>query len=167
MTRGGRWLDHVESTLSGLMLAVGLGIVMLEIVGRSVFGTSFIWSEEVSRYLLIWMTYFGVAAAVRQESHIRVLILLGRLPAPARRLADSLICLVCIALAAFVAWYGVRLVEDSRSFSLMSADSNLPIPIWVFQSIVPIGFTLVMIRFAQRLARLWRGVVATDSNGAS
>ena len=166
MFHGWYWLDKLEGALSGALLAAGLGIVALEIFGRSVLGASFLWSEEVSRYLLIWMTYFGVAAAVRDESHIRVIILLDRFSGTVRRMAETVICIVCVVFAAFVTWFGLQLVQDSRSFSLMSADSNLPVPIWMFQSIIPIGFALVVLRFAQRLVLIWRGVAVPTPDGA-
>ena len=151
-----RALDHVEDALSGALLSFGLAIVFLEIAGRSLFSASFIWSEEVSRYTLIWLTYFGVAAAVRSDSHIKVTIFIDRLPSRGRRGIEMLGCLICLFFCLFVAWYGVRLVGDSRSFGLMSADSDIPIPIWVFQMIVPLGYACISLRLLERLLHLWR-----------
>lgn len=39
----------------------------------------------------------------------------------------------------------------------MSADSYLPVPIWVFQSIIPIGFGLISLRLVLNVIDLWAG----------
>ena len=151
-----RVVDHIEDALSGGFLLFGLVIVTMEITGRGLFAASFIWSEEVSRYTLIWMTYFGVAAAVRADSHIKVTVFIERAPVALQRILATAACLVCMGFSIVVAWYGVRLVQDSRMFGLMSADSDIPIPIWVFQSVIPVAFSLIALRLAERIWVLWR-----------
>ncbi len=151
-----RVVNHIEDALCGGLLLLGLVIVTMEIAGRSLFAASFIWSEEVSRYTLIWMTYFGVAAAVRADAHIKVTVLVERVPAALQRVLATAACLICMGFSVVVAWYGVRLVQDSRMFGLMSADSDIPIPIWVFQSVIPIAFNLIALRLAERIWVLWR-----------
>ena len=156
MAAARRVLNHIEDALSGALLFLGLTIVFLEIVGRSLFSASFIWSEEVSRYTLIWLTYFGVAAAVRSDSHIKVTIFVELLPNAAKRWLTIASCLVCLTYSLFVVWYGVRLVQDNRSFGLMSADSDIPIPIWVFQMIVPLGYVFISLRLVERMVKVWK-----------
>lgn len=147
-------IKHLEGGLAGALLFLGLCIVTMEILGRSGFGVSFIWSEEASRYILIWLTYFGFAAATRANANIRVAIIFGLLPHQVRRWLEFLICIVCLIFASFVFWYGMRLVQDSRMFGIISADSDLPIPIWMFQAIVPIGYALVSLRLIERMVLL-------------
>lgn len=150
-----RWLDHVEDAVAGLFLALGLGIVLMEIAARGMFSASFIWSEEISRYTLIWMTYFGASAAIRSGEHIRVTVFLNKLPPAALRVAESFGTLACIVFGLAVVYFGFAFIDDTRAFGLISADSNLPVPIWVFQSIIPIGYALISLRCAQRLICIW------------
>lgn len=81
-------LGQIEGAVAGMLLALGLGIVMLEIVSRALANASFLWSEELSRYVLIWITYFGAAAVTRDKGHIRVEILIDRLDPTARRIVE-------------------------------------------------------------------------------
>ena len=37
-------------------------IVVFAVIGRYVFGRSLTWTEEVPRYLLIWISFLGAAA---------------------------------------------------------------------------------------------------------
>ena len=152
-----RWLDHGEDAVAGLFLAIGLGIVLMEIASRSMFSVSFIWSEEISRYTMIWMTYFGASAAMRSGEHIRVTVFLAWLPPAARRAAELFGALACLVFALAVVRYGLAFIDDTRALGLTSADSDLPAPIWVFQAIIPIGYALISLRCAQRLTRIWTG----------
>ena len=148
MTAAKQLLGWFEYGLGGLILLAGLVIVSLEILGRGFLGFSLLWSEELSRYLLIWTVYMGAAAATRDGSHIRVEFLLHLLPARwSRRLAlfDTALCLLFTLTLVYA---GYLLVEDSRFLGLRPTDSNLPVPIWVFQSIVPLGFALMSLRLA-------------------
>ncbi len=151
-----RWIRHLEEGLSAALLLFGLAIVMMEIIGRGVFSVSFLWSEEMSRYTLIWLTYFGAAAAVRTNSHIRITALVAILPQGAQRILELVICALALVFTAYVAFYGLRYVQGTATLGLMSSDSNLPIPIWVFHAIIPIGFGLMSLRLVERIVDIVR-----------
>lgn len=157
MTRLRSVLGQMEGAVAGLLLALGLGIVMLEIISRALANTSFAWSEELSRYVLIWITYFGAAAVTRDNSHIRVEFLIDRLHPTARRIVEIFVVLLCLVFSAVICVVSLRYVSDSRDLGMMSADSYLPVPIWVFQSIIPIGFGLISFRLILNLIDLWTG----------
>lgn len=150
-------LGQIEGAVAGMLLALGLGIVMLEIVSRALANASFLWSEELSRYVLIWITYFGAAAVTHDKNHIRVEILIDRLDPAARRIVEILVALLCLVFSAVICVVSLRYVSDSRDLGIMSADSYLPVPIWVFQSIIPIGFGLISFRLVLNVIDLWTG----------
>jgi C4-dicarboxylate transporter DctQ subunit len=164
MTSSLKWLDYSEDAVAGIFLALGLGVVLMEVVARGMLSTSFIWSEEISRYTLIWMTYFGASAAVRSGEHIRVTVILTRLSSATRRVVELVAALACLVFALAVVRYGIAFINDTRTMGLISADSNLPAPIWVFQSIIPIGYALIALRSGQRLLRIWTGAEELSEN---
>src|SRR5258708_18859271 len=59
--------------------ALGI-IVFLQVFSRYVLNSSFAWTEEIARYLLIAVTFVGGGIAVRKNSHIHVEILYVLLP---------------------------------------------------------------------------------------
>lgn len=152
-----RRLNRLDEWLAGLALFVCFAVVCFEMGGRSIFNTSQLWSEELSRYLIIVSTYFGAAAAVRTDDHIRVELLIDFLPAPLRRGLEVLVSLLCAVFTGMVGYFGYRWVQDSVALGLSSADSSLVIPIYVFQAVVPIGFTIMTLRFLARAVRAGRG----------
>lgn len=145
-----RRLNRLDDWLAGLALFACFGVVCCEMGGRYFFNSSQLWSEELSRYLIIGSTYFGAAAAVRTEDHIRVELLIDLLPASVRRGLEVLISLLCALFTGTVGYFGYRWVQDSATLGLFSADSSLVIPIYVFQAVVPIGFAIMTLRFLAR-----------------
>ncbi len=141
-----RWIDRIDDMAAGLALFCCFAVVCMEIVARAFFGTSFMWSEELSRYLIIVSAYLGASAAVRTREHIRVELLLPLLPGIVRRCLEVLISLACAGFAATVAFVGYHWVHDTISLGLVSAESYLEVPIWVFQMVVPVGFAIMALR---------------------
>ena len=63
-----------------LLLAAMVVIVFANVVMRYVIGTSVIWSEEVARHLMIWMTFVGSGLALRTGAQIGIATLHTELP---------------------------------------------------------------------------------------
>ena len=53
-----------------------------------------VWSEEMARYVFIWISYLAIPLAIRQRSNIRVDIIYDRLPSR-RRPGNALLCEPC------------------------------------------------------------------------
>jgi len=57
------------------MIPAMTGIVFVQVILRYVFLSPFSWIEELARYLLVWISCFGAAYAVRKNEHIAVMFL--------------------------------------------------------------------------------------------
>lgn len=146
-----RWIDRLDDAFAGFALFLCFVLVCFQ-VGARKFDISVSWTDELSRYLIIVSTYFGACAAVRTREHIRVELVLDMLPTGVRRVIEVVVPLLCALYAGTIAVVGYRWLEDTVSLGLVSAESSLVIPIWVFQAVVPIGFGLMALRF---LAQAW------------
>lgn len=78
-----RWMDRYCRLLDFLMagaLAVMVAMVFGNVVLRYAFNTGITVSEEVSRWLFVWLTFLGAIVAMRHHGHLGVDMLVGRLP---------------------------------------------------------------------------------------
>jgi C4-dicarboxylate transporter DctQ subunit len=144
-------LVRFEGRVAAFGLMLMLFQVCLEIVLRNFFNTSFLWSEEVSRYLMIWSVYFGAAAAVGTGGHLRIDMLIDHVPAPMRRVLDTLAELWVLSFSVALSWAGYIVVSDSFQMGMVSADSNLPLQLGWVQLVIPITFALSAVHAAWRL----------------
>ena len=87
-------------------------IVVLAVIGRYVFGRSLTWTEEVPRYLLIWISFLGAAACVARREHVGFDVLFNALPARVRRVLGAAIGALILGFGWIVFRYGIVFVKD-------------------------------------------------------
>ena len=87
-------------------------IVVLAVIGRYVFGRSLTWTEEVPRYLLIWISFLGAAAGVAQREHVGFDVLFNALPAAVRRWLGAAIGILILFFGWNMFRYGIVFVKD-------------------------------------------------------
>lgn len=73
------WADQVSRWLIALMMAGMVLDVLLGVANRFVFKFSVSWTEQLARFLLIWISMLGAAVAVRLGAHIGVTFVVSRL----------------------------------------------------------------------------------------
>jgi TRAP-type C4-dicarboxylate transport system permease small subunit len=144
-------LAWVEDGIAGLVLAAVLGIVIYELTVRGIFGHSNLWTDELSRVLLIVMTYVSAVGLTRDGAHVRVELFIDRLAPGVRAGLERVIDALCLLFAMTAAWLGYKYVVESAAFGISFAHSDLPFPIWVAQAIIPIGFAAISLRLFLRI----------------
>lgn len=77
------------------MLAL-IGVITLQIISRVLFN-AVPWTEEVARFLLIWITFLGAALAFQQGRHIAVSFVVDAFAPKVKHLAKLLASLIIIA----------------------------------------------------------------------
>lgn len=139
-------LSAVTNTAICILLAAMVVAVALQISSRSL-AFSVIWTAELTQYLLVWLTFLGMASVYRGTGHIAVDLVVDWLPprlrAIERRLVHLLLAaffLVFAAIAADFVW-GIRW---SRAATL---DMSM---IWPYLAL-PVGSALSFL-FALELA---------------
>lgn len=150
-----------EEWVAAFGMFLMLVLVCVEITKREFFNSSFLWSEEVARYLMIWSIYFGASAAVASGSHLRIDMLIDIVPIRVRRVLDVFAHFWVCAFSLAITYAGYRYVSDSFSQGFVSADSNLSLEMGWIQLVIPVTFALSALHALRQLAKLI--VVGTHS----
>ena len=151
-------LARLEDGIAAVLLALVLGVVTYELAIRGLLGRSNLWTDELSRVILIAMVYFAAIGVTRDGAHVRVELWLDALPAGLRAVLEKLSDILCLAFALAATWLGIDYVRESIRFGISFAHSNLPFPVWAAQLIVPVAFGLISLRLLMRLFGLSRQV---------
>lgn len=145
-----RFLDeHFEAIIIVALMALMSVLIGVQVFMRYVMGASLSWSEELARYLFIWMTYLGVAYAVRKNAHIRVTMLTDKLPDALKAWVSVFIGVIFAGFAVFVMYQGWFFVEKIFRFGQKSASLGIPMG-YVYMAPLT-GFALVLIRLVQMI----------------
>lgn len=78
---------HVLEALIGLLLLVMVVLVFGNVALRYAFNSGITVSEEVSRWMFVWLTFLGAIVALQQHGHLGSDMLISRLPDGGKRIA--------------------------------------------------------------------------------
>ena len=151
----GKWLERLEEGLLAFLLAAMTLIVFTQVVARYVFNYSFVWALELVTYLFAALIFIGMAYGVRVGAHIGIDVLVKSLGPRGARIAGACAAALCVVYAVIVLIGSVQYVEKMRSIGIEAQD--LPIEQWIPRLVLPLGFTLLGLRFAQLFYRIVTG----------
>ncbi len=101
----------MEDILGFAIFWILAGVVFLQFFSRYVLNDSYAWTEEISRYLLMWITFIGAATAIRRGTHIGVEALQAFLPDLLARASRFVIDIVTLGFLACLCWFGVTIAD--------------------------------------------------------
>ena len=128
-------LDRSLQVFTGFLVAVLLGVVTAGIIFRA-FNHPLSWTDEVCGFLMVWLACLGWMIATRHGSHIRIRLLLDKLPAKAWRGTEVIIQLAVALIGIVVAWKSLHLMQVNSDIEAMS----LPISVaWMYAPLLPAG----------------------------
>nr|WP_305123406.1 TRAP transporter small permease subunit [Roseomonas sp. GC11] len=136
----------------GLLLAL-LGAVLLGVLTRAA-NDPVIWSDELSRILMVWLACIGWILAGRKRIHIRIRYVQDRLPAPLRRGGEVAIQAAITLLGLLLTGYGALLVERNHDLEA----TTLPLSMaWLYVPMVLAGLATALQGAAEMAEALRHG----------
>lgn len=111
---------------------------------------------DFTGFFLAASTFLALAYALRAGGHIRVTLLIGRLPERMHRFFEIVVVTIALAMSAFATWYVVLLVYESLEFGDRSS-GMVSVPLWIPQLPVALGLVILTLALADELVGLLRG----------
>lgn len=133
-----RALDAVIAPVVFTAMAALIGVITLQVVSR-VFFTAVGWTEEVARFLLIWITFLAATLAFRRGRHIAVTFVVDALPGLPRRLTRIAALLVALGFLVALVNIGYEYMQV-QSFQ-KSASLRLSMT-WVY-AVMPLAAAIM------------------------
>ena len=139
----------------GLLSAIFIAIVIIgltQIGLRNLADSSLVWADAAMRAGVLWITMLAGVLAAGQARHIKIDVLLHRLPEKlqpwVQRGMYLATALICVTLAAA----SVSLIQLEMS---MNDLAFLNVPRWAVLMIIPVGFVLMGWRFMRHALSLY------------
>lgn len=145
-----KYLDEcIEEILLVFLLSVTSSLTFAQVIMRYVVKSPLSWSEEIARFMFIWMVYIGISYGVKRNKHIKVDFIINLTPDIFK---ISILILSDIIFLAFSIFTVIKSYQLSmKIFSLGQISPALGIQMgYVYLSTV-VGFTLVTIRLIQNI----------------
>ncbi len=145
---------RVERFLGAAAMAALCVITLANVLVRYFTDISFAFTEEVSVFLMIFLTFVGSAKAFLDGNQIAMTWFVERAP-PAWRHRFVLFSFACSALmAGLLVWLGGRMAWDDFRYEVTSP--GIGAPQWLYTVWLPLLSALLFVRLVQALVELWR-----------
>jgi len=126
-------------------------LTVLDVFLRRVFNSPIPFSLELVEFMMVVTGFLGLAWCAMSGAHIRVDLIVSRMPARAQGIIDSLCYLAGFGISAIIAW---RSVMESLAIRKLHTESTvLGIPIFPFYWVVAAGFAALALSILILLAR--------------
>jgi TRAP-type C4-dicarboxylate transport system permease small subunit len=124
--------DNAAAFVCAALVTALLGCVGLGVATR-VLGEPLIWTDELSRFLMVWLAVFGWVAASRKHIHVRIRFFQDRLPKRAHKAMEIAIQTAMTLFGVLVTGYSVGLIGKNLDLEA----TTLPISMaWMYAPMV-------------------------------
>ena len=146
----------VASAASGVAVVVMTALVTVEVLSRDLFNRSTLVADEMSGYLLVALTFLGLAPTLRGGGFIRIDTYHARLRGGARLALDLGIHVLALGYAALLDWYLWGLAWDAWRLGTTSIQVSRT-PLWIPQVCMAGGGLLLVLDLLARLTVVLAG----------
>jgi TRAP-type transport system small permease protein len=151
-------LQRVINAAMAISIAGMAILVFGNVVLRYVFNSGITWSEEMSRYLFVWLIFFGAIGALKDKDHLKVDIIIEKLPPMGKKIAFIL----SNVLMLIILWI---VFDGSWKMTMLNLDSKAPATGIPYSFMFGIGIVAALGMAAIIIVRLYRALRkgSTDS----
>lgn len=109
MKKALKWLwDHFDDTLTFITFVGLFLVVTFQMTARSLFNFGFVWTEELSRLLLMYSCFASLPVVLKKREELKLTILTEHLSPKGKLVFDILVQIISIATFAFLIYTGIK-----------------------------------------------------------
>ena len=172
-----RAIDAIEESFIAIILGLMTVITFANVIARYIFNSNILWALETTVFLFAWLVLIGASYCIKVKAHLGVDAVINMVSAPARRALAIISVLCCLVFSALLligaweywwpfatknVWYEVNDIPmlDWLRFIEPMLNENEPyekLPRFIPYFALPLGLTLITIRFIQAAIAVFRG----------
>lgn len=148
-----RLLAWLEDGICALALGGVSLIIFGQVVSRYFFNYTPDWSEELSRYLIVWTIFIGTAIGVRSNIHIGVDALLRLLPEKFKLFMEVMLNLIGIVVSLVLIWLSAEFIKETLDYEQVSPSMQIPMALPYLA--MPVGLGFAVFHFIHDIVKLF------------
>jgi TRAP-type C4-dicarboxylate transport system permease small subunit len=121
--------------------AVIVGMVTTEVILRKLFGSSLIFTEELARYLMVWIVFLGSVLAIRDGAHIRISFFVKRFSDRVQIWIAFIAHLLTVLFLVILTAEGIRILPRQLHQMCITFDVSM----FYFYLSIPLGCVLMIL----------------------
>ncbi len=137
-----RRLEKIEDAVLIMMFMAMVAVIFLQVIMRFVFNNSLVWSEELGKFLFVWLSWIGISIGHRRKEHIKITLFVDKFPLRYRFLFEAITELVLILICAVTVYYSVVMIGIQANVPYAGIKISTS---WGYLSLV-LGCSMMLIR---------------------
>ncbi|WP_227937775.1 TRAP transporter small permease [Alkalihalobacillus deserti] len=129
-----------EAFTMSLLLAMVL-LVFFQVCSRALFSTSFSWTNELARYMMVWVVFLGGGIAFQYGAHIGIEALVDTFSKKTKKVTQLIVTSICIFFFVILIVTGIEFATSSMT----QTSPGLKIPMGLVYLAIPISGLLQII----------------------
>jgi len=126
----------VAKNLAGGLLALMLGMILMQVFFRYVLNDSLAWTEELAKFAMVWVACLVAPWAYREHLNVSIQMFADALPAILRRITELMITLLVIDICGIFFLQSLEFWQTGLSINA----SSVPVKLAYFYSCAPFAF---------------------------
>ncbi|MDI3480404.1 MAG: TRAP-type transport system small permease protein [Tepidanaerobacteraceae bacterium] len=128
MTAIRKYLIKLEEYLLVLLIGAMTVVTFAQVFFRFVLNSPLAWSEELARYLFVWITFIGASVALHRWGHFQVDIVVNLFPDNIKKIIESAIYVLIMLFASIIVYYGFVLTQYTSVQLSPALQLNMAVP---------------------------------------
>lgn len=151
------------------MYVAGVGILIMallittEVVGRHLFGFSMLVVDEWSGYLLVMVTFLGLAYTMKTNGFLQIEFLLNRLEPKQKKIFHIFLISIALFYSILIDHKLIAHTWSSYSTGLVSVSIS-ETPLFIPQLFMPLGMSLLVLELFREGVLSIRDLISFDAN---
>lgn len=138
---------------------VALLLNFINVMGRYLYGFTYLGSDEVQIYIMVWMAFAGAAIVTWRDQHLRMDVVLRCFPSAVQQWITLLTLVVFLVMSVFVVVESSAYV--SRLFAMGQTSDMAGIPMWLPHSAILLGFAMMVVMTSAAIFKVARSMFAS------
>lgn len=146
------YTEKFENVVMGIGLLAISAIVFANVIARYFFHFSLEWSEEVSRYIVVWVTFFGISSCARYDAHVSVDLVPNKVKGNSKFIINMIIKIISLAASIYLSY--ISILFTVKQYASGNTSVAIAIPIWLIYLSTSIGFILLSYVYIRKIMKL-------------
>lgn len=154
--------SNLEEYVCMVLFSLMTFLVGIQVFSRFIFNLPLEWSEELARFVFIWLVYISISLAAKHNSHLKMEIGQKVLSKILGNKVYYFSDLCWLGFNIYMIFFGSKMVQELMASIQVSAVTR--INMGLIYTIIPIGFTLMSIRVIQNMRKRAAGYNVDEEN---
>ena len=131
-------MDYFVASIMFILLFIG-GV---QVLCRYGFNYSLVWSEELSKYMLVWLVFLAMGIGLRRQAHLGMNFIVIKFSLGVQKIFGLLTCIVSMTFAVVIIYYTSQLIQVAS-----------------FQTTPALGISMALVYYGMVLGGLYLFIV--------